>query len=104
MSHSSKQVAESFYGTVDFAVMEAARITEEGHLVLSSGVGNNVDHLDHASHIIVEVNTSPTTSRRPSSSTRTWLRRARCEADTQQDERKPGAHAPGFLNHPVTGT
>lgn len=56
MSHSSKQVAEGFYGTLDFAVMEAARITEEGHLVLSSGVGNNVEHLDHASHIIVEVN------------------------------------------------
>ena len=56
MSRSSKQVAEGFYGTLDFAVMEAARITEEGHLVLSSGVGNNVEHLDHASHIIVEVN------------------------------------------------
>ena len=56
MSHSSKQVAEGFYGTLDFAVMEAARITDEGHLVLSSGVGNNVEHLDHASHIIVEVN------------------------------------------------
>ncbi|WP_295628649.1 acetyl-CoA hydrolase/transferase family protein [uncultured Corynebacterium sp.] len=56
LSHSSQQVAEGFFGNLDFAIVEAARITEEGHIVPSSGVGNNVEYLDAADKIIIEVN------------------------------------------------
>ena len=56
LSHSGKQVAEGFFGTLDFAIVEATRITEEGHIIPSSGVGNNVDYLDAAENIIIEVN------------------------------------------------
>ncbi|MFL0448169.1 acetyl-CoA hydrolase/transferase family protein [Corynebacterium xerosis] len=56
LSHSAAQVTEGFFGTLDFAIVEAARITEEGHIVPSSGVGNNVEYLDAAEKIIIEVN------------------------------------------------
>ena len=56
LSHSSQQVSEGFFGDLDFAIVEAARITEEGHIVPSSGVGNNVEYLDAADKIIIEVN------------------------------------------------
>ena len=56
LSHSAQQVSEGFFGKLDFAILEAARITEEGHIVPSSGVGNNVEYLDAADKIIIEVN------------------------------------------------
>ena len=56
LSHSAQQVSEGFFGKLDFAIVEAARITEEGHIVPSSGVGNNVEYLDAAEKIIIEVN------------------------------------------------
>ena len=56
LSHSARQIADGFYGRLDFAIVEVTRITEEGHLVPSSGVGNNVEYLDHADKIIIEVN------------------------------------------------
>ena len=56
LSHSAQQVSEGFFGKLDFAIVEAARITEEGHIVPSSGVGNNVEYLDAADKIIIEVN------------------------------------------------
>ncbi len=56
LSHSGQYVEHGFYGQLDVAVVEATRITEEGHLIPSSGVGNNVDYLDAAKKIIIEVN------------------------------------------------
>lgn len=56
LSHSGLQVEQGFFGTVDVAIVEAARITEEGHIIPSSGVGNNVEYLDAAEKIIIEVN------------------------------------------------
>ena len=56
LSHSGRQVAGGVFGQLDIAIVECTRITEEGHLVPSSGVGNNVEFLDAASKIIVEVN------------------------------------------------
>ena len=56
LSHSGLQVEQGFFGTIDAAIVEVTRITEEGHLVPSSGVGNNVDYLNAAEKIIIEVN------------------------------------------------
>lgn len=56
LSHSSQQVQQGFFGQLNVAVVEATRITEEGHIVPSSGVGNNVEFLDAAEKIIIEVN------------------------------------------------
>ncbi|NLE98560.1 MAG: succinate CoA transferase [Propionibacterium sp.] len=56
LSHSARQITAGFFGDVDVTIVEATRITEEGHLIPSSGVGNNVEFLDAAEKIIIEVN------------------------------------------------
>ncbi|WP_018297402.1 acetyl-CoA hydrolase/transferase family protein [Corynebacterium lubricantis] len=55
LSHSGLYIEQGFLG-IDVAVVEATRITEEGHLIPSSGVGNNLEWLDNADKIIIEVN------------------------------------------------
>ena len=43
---------------IDVAVIEAVAITEEGHIVPSTSVGNSASFAQHAKHIIVELNTA----------------------------------------------
>ncbi|WP_296136055.1 acetyl-CoA hydrolase/transferase family protein [uncultured Tessaracoccus sp.] len=57
LSHAGWQVAAGYFGKLDVAVVEATRINAEGNIVPSSGVGNNVEYLDSADRIIIEVNT-----------------------------------------------
>ena len=56
LSESGMYVEEGFFGTMNVAIVEAVRITEDGALVPSSSVGNNVEYLDAAEKIIIEVN------------------------------------------------
>lgn len=56
LSHSAQQVAQGFLGKLDFAVVEAVRITPEGNIIPTSSVGNNKTYLDCAEKIIIEVN------------------------------------------------
>ncbi|MCS4490309.1 acetyl-CoA hydrolase/transferase family protein [Corynebacterium sp. ES2775-CONJ] len=56
LSESGMYVEQGFFGPMDVAIVEAVRITEEGHIVPSSSVGNNVEYLDNAARIIIEVN------------------------------------------------
>lgn len=56
LSHTARQVTAGFFGKVDFAIVEATRIDADGNLIPSSGVGNNVEFLDAAEKIIIEVN------------------------------------------------
>ncbi|MEL4356806.1 MULTISPECIES: acetyl-CoA hydrolase/transferase family protein [unclassified Luteococcus] len=56
LSHSAQQVEEGFFGTLDVAIVEASQITADGHIIPSSGVGNNVEYLNAANKIIIEVN------------------------------------------------
>ena len=57
LSESGMYVQQGFFGKMDVAIVEAVRITEEGHIVPSSSIGNNVEYLDAADKIIIEVNT-----------------------------------------------
>ncbi|MBO3142925.1 acetyl-CoA hydrolase/transferase family protein [Dermatophilus congolensis] len=56
LSHVAPLVWEGFLGNLDVAVIEVAGITEDGHLIPSSSVGNNKTYLDRADRIILEVN------------------------------------------------
>lgn len=56
LSHMGPQVAQGFLGHLNLAVIEVTAITEDGELVPSSSVGVNRTYLDHADHIILEVN------------------------------------------------
>lgn len=56
LSHSGLQVEQGFFGDLDVTVVEVTRITEEGHLIPSSGVGNNLECIAAAKKLIIEVN------------------------------------------------
>lgn len=56
LSESGMYVSEGFFGQMDVAIVEVVRITDDGHLIPSSSVGNNVEYLDAATSIIIEVN------------------------------------------------
>ena len=47
---------QGFLGPLDTALVEVSGITEDGHLIPSSSVGNNKTWLDRADNIILEVN------------------------------------------------
>ena len=59
LSHSGQQVEEGFYGDFQVAIIEAVRIDENGNIVPSSAVGNNLEYIDAADKIIIEVNEWP---------------------------------------------
>ena len=56
LSHLQKLINMGFFGSLDFAVIEATAITEEGDIIPSSSIGNNRTYLDIADKIIIEVN------------------------------------------------
>lgn len=56
LSHLGQQVEEGFFGNLDVAVVEAVRIDEAGNIIPSSAVGNNVEYLNSARKVIIEVN------------------------------------------------
>ncbi|AGS35641.1 succinate CoA transferase [Corynebacterium maris DSM 45190] len=56
LSHLGQQVQQGFFGTMDVAIIECTKINEDGSLVPSSAVGNNVEYADAADRIILEVN------------------------------------------------
>lgn len=56
LSYSGLQVEQGFFGDLDVTVVEVTRITEEGHLIPSSGVGNNLECIAAAKKLIIEVN------------------------------------------------
>ncbi|MGP6174526.1 acetyl-CoA hydrolase/transferase family protein [Corynebacterium sp. A21] len=56
LSHSGQYVENGFFGQMNVAVIEVTRITEDGHLIPSSSVGNNLEYMAAAERIILEVN------------------------------------------------
>ncbi len=56
LSHVAQMVTAGFLGPLDFAIVEAVGITEDGELIPSTSVGNNRTWIDQASNVIVEVN------------------------------------------------
>ena len=56
LSHVAQYVWFGLFGKLNTAVIEVAGITEDGHLIPSSSVGNNKTWLDQADQIILEVN------------------------------------------------
>lgn len=57
LSHTAQQIDYGFLGEIDLVIVEAIAITPEGHLILSTGVGNTPILVKKAKHVIVEINT-----------------------------------------------
>ena len=47
---------QGFYGDFQVAIIEGVRVNEDGNLIPSSAVGNNLEYIEAADKIIIEVN------------------------------------------------
>ncbi|MDR7330213.1 succinate CoA transferase [Corynebacterium guangdongense] len=56
LSHLGQQVVQGFFGPMQVAILEVVKINEDGTVVPSSAVGNNVEYAQYADKIILEVN------------------------------------------------
>ncbi|MDN5790105.1 MAG: acetyl-CoA hydrolase/transferase family protein [Micrococcales bacterium] len=56
LSHVAQMAWEGFLGPLGVALVEIAGITEQGHLIPSSSIGNNKTWIDIADKVILEVN------------------------------------------------
>ena len=56
LSHIGQQVEQGFYGDFQVAIIEGVRVNEDGNLIPSSAVGNNLEYIEAADKIIIEVN------------------------------------------------
>ncbi len=56
LSHVAQFVRHGFFGKLDVALIEISSIREDGTLVPSSSLGNNLTWIQEAKHVILEVN------------------------------------------------
>ncbi len=58
LSHTAEEVRKGTLGKIDYAVIEAAAITEEGYIIPTGSVGNSPIFVERAENVIIELNTS----------------------------------------------
>ncbi|MGI2328073.1 acetyl-CoA hydrolase/transferase family protein [Planococcus sp. YIM B11945] len=56
LSHTAEWIRSGVVGPIDFAIVEALSITEDGMIIPSTSVGNSSIFAKHANNIIVEIN------------------------------------------------
>lgn len=56
LSHLPQSVLSSFFGGIDYAVVEATEITSDGRVFLTTSIGASPTYLRHAKRVIVEIN------------------------------------------------
>ena len=59
LSHLPQSVLFGFFGKIDFAVVEASRVTGDGRVYLTTSIGASPSFLQAADRIILEVNRRP---------------------------------------------
>lgn len=57
LSHTAELIRDGVIGPVDFAIIEAISITKDGMIIPTTSVGNSSIFIQHAKHVIVEINT-----------------------------------------------
>lgn len=57
LSHTAEEVRKGTLGKIDYAIIEAAAITEEGHIIPTGSVGNSPIFVERAENVIIELNT-----------------------------------------------
>ncbi|WP_336863610.1 acetyl-CoA hydrolase/transferase family protein [Peribacillus frigoritolerans] len=58
LSHTAEQVRQGIVGPIDFAIIEALAITEDGLIIPTTSVGNSAIFVQEAKHVIIELNVS----------------------------------------------
>lgn len=56
LSHTAELIRSEVIGPIDFAILEAVSISEDGFIIPSTSVGNSSIFAEHAKNIIVEIN------------------------------------------------
>lgn len=56
LSHNAEYVRQGVYPKINYAIIEAAAITEDGMIIPTGSVGNSPIFVDTAEHVIIEVN------------------------------------------------
>ncbi len=62
LSHTAETLRQGNLGKIDYAVIEAAAITEDGLIIPTGSVGNSPIFIDRAENVIIELNTSTPSS------------------------------------------
>lgn len=58
VSHTAEEVRKGALGKIDYAIIEAAAITEEGYIIPTGSVGNSPIFVEKAENVIIELNTT----------------------------------------------
>ncbi len=58
VSHTAEEVRKGTLGKIDYAIIEAAAITEDGLIIPTGSVGNSPIFVEKAENVIIELNTS----------------------------------------------
>jgi len=58
LSHTSEWIRHDVIETIDYAILEAIAITEDGGIIPSTSIGNSLVFAENAENIIVEINTA----------------------------------------------
>jgi len=56
LSHVPQTVSYGFFGKIDYAVVEATEITQDGRVFLSTSIGASPSYLKYADKVIIEIN------------------------------------------------
>nr|WP_232321195.1 succinate CoA transferase [Sporosarcina ureae] len=56
LSHTAEWIRQGVIGPVDYAIIEAAAITEDGSIIPTGSVGNSPIFVQEAKHVIIELN------------------------------------------------
>src|SRR5699024_666850 len=55
LSQTGETLRQGIYGPIDYTIIEATKITENGELILSGSVGNTPIFAEKAKYIIIEI-------------------------------------------------
>ena len=61
LSHTAELIRSEVLEPIDFAILEAISITEDGMIIPTTSVGNSLTFAQHAKSIIIEINTAQST-------------------------------------------
>lgn len=60
LSHTAELVRAEVIEPIDFAIIEAVSITEDGQIIPTTSIGNSLSFVQHAKNIIIEINLAQT--------------------------------------------
>lgn len=58
LSHMAEEIRKGTLGKIDYAIIEAAAITEDGYIIPTGSVGNSPIFVEKAENVIIELNTT----------------------------------------------